>query len=390
MLEQRKVVTAMPENSETPLENVRSWVTPTRLFFVRNHFEAPDINLDDWRLRIGGCVERPYEVTWDELCAMPERTVFATVECAGNGRSFLQQRAPGVQWGAGAIGHAEWTGVPLRHVLEKAGLANNVEEILFEGCDCGSEADHPEPMHFARSLPLKKALDLDTLLALRMNGELLDPCHGFPVRLFVPGWYGVASVKWLRRIAALDRPFGGYYQSVKYTVQRRNGKALATEIVGPMAVKSEIIKPQAGAVLGVGTNRLFGVAWAGEEAVAAAEITTDGGNTWGPAQLIGPRAPYSWTLWEYLWEVAAPGPYTILSRAISASGRVQPTEHDPLHGGYLIHHSRPLEVTVQAAQARPAIAADIDTLLYDMNAYAEENSRAPLDVELEFVGGSGI
>src|SRR5437016_4741138 len=220
MPERRKIVTAAPENSETPLESIRSWVTPNRLFFVRNHFEVPELDLAEWRLEVGGCVSRPMQWTWDELAQLPERTVFATVECAGNGRSFLTPHVHGVQWGAGAIGHAEWTGVPLRQVLEKAGVQPGTVEVLFEGMDHGSEADHPEPMHFARSLPLDKAMDPDTLLAYRMNGELLDPVHGFPVRLFVPGWYGVASVKWLWRIEVLDRPFRGYFQSKKYTIQR--------------------------------------------------------------------------------------------------------------------------------------------------------------------------
>jgi len=166
------------------------------------------------------CVREPRDWTWDELLQLPERTVFATVECAGNGRSFLQPLVGGVQWGAGAVGHAEWTGVPLRLVLEESGVNPETVEILCEGADVGSEADHPEPMRFARSLPLAKALHPDTLLAFRMNGELLEPAHGFPLRLFAPGWYGVASVKWLRRIEVLDRPFHGYYQSVKYTVQR--------------------------------------------------------------------------------------------------------------------------------------------------------------------------
>src|SRR5438876_4329290 len=220
MPEVRKVVTAVPENSETPLENLRSWVTPNRLFFVRNHFEVPALDLADWRLQVCGCVQRASAWSWDQLTDLPERTVFATVECAGNGRSFLKQRAPGVQWGAGAIGHAEWTGVPLRLLLERARIRSPAVEVLFEGWDQGTEADHPEPMYFARSLPLAKALDPDTLLAFRMNGELLEPIHGFPVRLFVPGWYGVASVKWLRRMEVLDRPFQGYYQTTKYTVQR--------------------------------------------------------------------------------------------------------------------------------------------------------------------------
>ncbi len=345
--ETRKVVTTAPENSETPLEGLRGWVTPNCLFFVRNHFEAPVIDLPSWRLRIEGSVARPAEWTWEQLLALPPRSVFATVECAGNGRSFLQQKAAGVQWGAGAIGHAEWTGVPLFRLLEQAGIRPNAVEILFEGCDQGSESDHPEPMYFARSLPLAKALDRDTLLATHMNGELLSASHGFPLRLFVPGWYGVSSVKWLRRIEVLDRPFHGYYQSVKYTVRRAAPSGLETVVVGPMAVKSELIRPSAGAELGVGTNRLFGVAWAGEEAVARVEVSIDGGRNWSDAELIGPRTPYCWTLWEYLWEAAEPGEYSLLTRAVSTSGRTQPSQHDPLHGGYLIHHSRPIPVRVE-------------------------------------------
>src|SRR5262245_12837615 len=179
MPEQRKMVTAAPENSETPLDDVRSWVTPNRLFFVRNHFAMPTIDAETWRLRIGGCVRQPLELSFDDITALPERTVFATMECAGNGRSFLSAKQPGVPWGAGAVGHAEWTGVPLHVVLQKAGLKPETMEVIFEGQDVGVEADHPQPMNFARSLPLEKALDLDTLLAYRMNGELLEPTHGF-------------------------------------------------------------------------------------------------------------------------------------------------------------------------------------------------------------------
>jgi DMSO/TMAO reductase YedYZ molybdopterin-dependent catalytic subunit len=390
MAETRKVVTALPENSETPLETIRSWVTPNRLFFVRNHFTMPTLDLVNWRLRVEGCVAQPAGWTWNELTALPERTVFATVECAGNGRSFLQPLVHGVQWGAGAIGHAEWTGVPLRLVLEQAGIAAPAVEVLFEGADRGTESDHPEPMHFARSLPLVKALHPDTLLAFRMNGELLEPSHGFPVRLFVPGWYGVASVKWLERIEVLDRPFQGYFQSTKYTVQRQISGSPQRVVVGSMAVKAEIIRPSAGSVLGLGTNRLFGVAWAGEEAVARVNVSADGGESWDEAQLIGPRAPYSWTLWEYLWEVAAAGEYTLLVRAEAESGAVQPLSHDPLLGGYMIHFSRPTQVRVEGARRSQAPRSDLDTLVYDMNAYAEENMRFPLDVEMEFAGGGGI
>jgi DMSO/TMAO reductase YedYZ molybdopterin-dependent catalytic subunit len=389
MAEQRKVVTASPENSETPLEAARSWVTPTRLFFVRNHFAVPALDLDPWRLTVEGRVKLRREWTWEQLMDLPERTVFATVECAGNGRSFLAERQAGVQWGAGAVGHAEWTGVPLKLVLEKSGLLGDALEVLFEGADVGTEPDHPEPMPFARSLPLAKALDPDTLLATRMNGEFLEPLHGYPLRLFVPGWYGVASVKWLRRIEVVNKPFRGYFQSVKYTIERKTERGIETEIVGPMMPKSEIIRPRPGEELGPGANRLFGVAWAGDDSVKTVEVSTDGGATWGDASLIGPQAAYSWTMWEYLWEAGSPGEHTILVRATSSRGRVQPAEHDSLSGGYLIHHSRPLCVTV-AAIPLAAEYTHAQSIMYDMNAFAEENMRLPLDVELEFSLGEGI
>lgn len=390
MSEQRRVVTATPENSETPLASVRSWVTPTPWFFVRNHFEVPSPIPADWRLRVEGCVRQVTEWTLEELAVLPERTVFCTLECAGNGRSFLQPGVPGVQWGAGAIGHAEWTGVPVRHLLEKAGVQSNAVEVVFWGADRGNEADHPEPMNFARALPLPKAMDADTLLASRMNGEVLDAIHGYPVRLLAPGWYGVASVKWLTRIEVIDRPFQGYFQSKKYVIQQHTSKGIETVPVGPMAVKSEILRPGSDSVLGMGTNRVFGVAWAGEEAVARVEISTDHGKTWNEAELMGLRAPYSWTLWEYLWEVAVPGKYSLLARATSTSGRVQPDQHDPLLGGYMIHFSRPIPVQVESARRTQETWADADTLLYDMNAFAEENTRFPLDVEMQFAGGEGI
>lgn len=388
--EERKIVTQSPENSETPLEDVCSWVTPNRLFFVRNHFPVPEIVLRDWRLSIGGCVERPLTLEAQQLTALPQRSVFVTMECAGNGRSFLHEHQHGVQWGAGAIGHAEWTGVPLGILLQRAGVKPQALEVLFEAHDAGSEPDHPESMYFARSLPVAKAIDHDTILALRMNGELLDPLHGYPVRVVVPGWYGVASVKWLKRIEVIDYAFRGYYQSTKYTVKRRGPSGVETVAVGPMQVKSEIIRPRAGEIFGVGTNRLFGVAWGGAEAIAKVEISTDDGDTWNDAELIGPRAAYSWTMWEYLWEVVQPGTYQVIARATTASGQTQPAEHNSLNGGYLIHHHRPHEVRVEATRRVQDTRSSADLLQYDMNVYAEENQRFPLDVEMQFSGGEGI
>ena len=387
---ERKFITTAPENSETPLEAVRSWVTPTRLFFVRNHFEMPELDPRSWRLEVRGCIEQPRCWTWDEINELPQRTVLATVECAGNGRSFLQPVAQGVQWGAGAVGHAEWTGVPLRDLLLASGLKPNALEVVFTGADRGAEADHPEPMHFARSLPLTKALHPDTLLATQMNGEPLEPCHGYPLRLFVPGWYGVASIKWLRSIDVVEEPFEGYFQTTKYSVHRQTGRGLEREVVGPMAVKSEIIRPRDGAVLGLDAQRVTGVAWAGEEPVERVEVSDDGGSSWSLAALVGPRAAYSWTLWEFNWRPPAAGSYGLLARATSASGLTQPERHDPLHGGYMIHHWRPLRVNVEASRMPTVERALPDALLYDMNAYSEENRRLPLDVELEYEVGAGI
>jgi hypothetical protein len=231
----------------------------------------------------------------------------------------------------------------------------------------------------------------DTLLVTKMNGELLDPIHGYPVRLVVPGWYGVASVKWVSRIAAIDHAFTGYYQSKKYTIQKRSGQGTVEKaVVGPMAVKSEMIRPHLGERLGLGTNRIFGVAWGGEEAVAKVEVSVDGGKSWADADLLGPQAPYSWAMWEYLWEAGEPGAYSIVSRAVSAGGRVQPDAHDPLLGGYQIHFVRPREVVVEHQRRSADHHANFDTMLYDMNAFAEENTRRPLDLELEVEAGAGI
>jgi DMSO/TMAO reductase YedYZ molybdopterin-dependent catalytic subunit len=392
MIDHRKFLTNNPENSETPLEAVCSWVTPTRLFFVRNHAQVPELDSNSWRLRLDGLVTQPLEFSYQQLLSMPQRTVSATLECAGNGRSFLASPVHGVQWGAGAIAHAEWSGVPLMYLLEKAGVQTKAEELIFEGADQCTEADHPQPMAFARSLPLAKAQHPDTLIALRMNGEALEPAHGFPARLLVPGWYGVASVKWVSRITATDEPFQGYYQSKKYTYQRRVAGGTQPAIVQQMSVKSEIIRPLPDETLPAGTQRIVGVAWAGEDAVARVEVSTDGGASWVDASLVGPRSAYSWITWEYLWEEMRPGDYTILARATSSRGIQQPMTHDALRGGYMISFVRPRPVRISPATAASPVATsgDPQTLMYDMNAFAERNARLPLDVEIEFIAGAGI
>jgi DMSO/TMAO reductase YedYZ molybdopterin-dependent catalytic subunit len=387
---QQKVLSTTPENRETPLAEVSSWVTPNRWFFVRSHYETPEIDIGQWRLAIAGCVQREVELSWEQLEALPRRSVFATMECAGNGRSFLKPYVEGVQWTAGAVGHAEWSGVPLHVVLDRAGLTAKANEIVFYGADSGVEHGHEGPRPFARSLPLEKARHPDTLLATHMNGEPLDASHGSPLRLVVPGWYGVASVKWLTRIEAVSSPFEGYFQTAKYTIKHRTGGGIRTDVVGPMPVKSEIIRPLENSVLGIGANRLFGMAWAGEHAVAAVEVSVDGGISWQRAELQGPRAAYSWTAWEYLWETANPGEYTLLARAVSEDGHVQPMHHDADRGGYLITFSRPIPVRVDAGRLSQDFVGDVAKLQREMAAVARERSRQPLDAEIEFMSGAGI
>lgn len=386
---ERRIVTRGPENSETPLEQMTSWVTPNRLFFVRNHFDPPVVaDPAAWELVLEGLVTRPARWSLAQLAALPQHSVFATVECAGNGRSFLREKAAGVQWGAGAIGHAEWTGVRLRDLLEPAGVKAAATEIVFEGADHGVE-DGRE-MTFSRSLPLAKALDPDTLIALRMNGEALEANHGAPLRLFVPGWYGVASVKWLRRMRVIDHAYPGYFQTVKYSIDRPTAAGKRREPLGPGCVKSEILFPRAGSTLGAGTIRIGGVAWAGEERVTRVDVSTDGGRTWQAAHLKGIQQPYSWCQWEALWTVSVPGDYAVVARAHSESGRTQPWEYDSDHLGYLINTLRPLAVTIVAGAESAAGFSDRNAWVDYLEAYAEENTRRPLDVELALTAGDGI
>ena len=350
----RKVITRTPENSETLLDNQRGWITPTESFFVRNHFDVPEIDANGWRLSLAGCADSATEFSWAELDSMPQHSVFATLECAGNGRAYLDRRAAGVQWGSGAVGNAEWSGVPFRDLVDKLRLDEDLREVVFEGADCGIEGGVDGEIPFARSLPIDVALHPDTIVALRMNGETLTPAHGYPVRLIVPGWYGVASVKWLGNVSFIDRPFDGYFQTVKYTVERDTRFGKNREIVGAMQPKSEITRPSHEERLKPGRHYVEGIAWAGDESVAAVEFSCDGGKSWRCADLQGSPAACCWTTWRVCWDVSDEGNYSLLSRVISSSGKVQPMRHDPLNGGYIINFSRPTDVVVHDRDEDPA------------------------------------
>ncbi len=351
-----------PENLEFPFSALNGSLTTNEQFFVRSHFPVPATDLTAWRLKVEGLVGRPCEITYEELRQMPSRTVTMTLECAGNSRIFLSPKVGGLQWELGAVGNATWTGVPLAEVLKHAGLKPGAMEAVFEGADTGEikkEPVSPGKIKYARGLPMAKALSPEVILAYQMNGEDITPAHGFPLRLIVPGWYGMASVKWLNRICVIDRPFRGYFQTTDYTFwERQDGLPIQLLPVGEIEVKAEIARPALYEV--VPTNsvyRMFGAAWTGESEIAKVEVSVDGGKTWDPAQLLGDSVRYAWRLWEYHWRTPAQtGRQTVMARATDARGRTQPMERDTHRGTYIITHVQPIEVEVR--QARGGSATD--------------------------------
>jgi len=339
-----------PGNFEMPFETLER-STPTDRFYVRGHFPVPKVDVASWRLRVEGAITHQLAVTYDELGAMPPRSLSATLECAGNSRSFLSPPVAGVPWGMGAVGTAEWAGVTVADLLTRAGLAPGAVDVVFEGADCGEMVAPPMPsgpIHFARSLPLKKALSPDVLLAFRMNGAELSPEHGFPLRLIVPGWYGMASIKWLHRIVVLEQPFQGYFQTVDYAVWERPHGLPTRVTLGEMAVKAQIARPYPGEVIPVTRRyRVFGAAWAGESEVQRVEISTDGGWSWTDARLLGTPVPYTWRIWEHEWHPKPAGRHTLMARAIDEGGRTQPLVHPPDRENYVINHVFTVEVEVE-------------------------------------------
>ena len=316
------VVRAEPFNAEAPLECLSADLTPTPNFYVRSHFPVPRLHPAAYRLRIGGAVEHPLELGLDELRALGMRTLVATMECAGNQRIGLSPLPAGEPWDIGAVSTASWSGVPLGAVLERAGLRPGVVEVLAIGADRGKPPDWPEEIPFARSLPLDKALHPDTLLALEMNGQPLTAAHGAPLRLVVPDWYGVASVKWLQRLEALTAPFRGYYQVQRY-VYVFDG---ATEPVPvtTMQVRSLITTPMSGQSLSPGPVVVRGKAWSGAAEVVKVEVAVDGGENWQEARLLPAVSTHAWRGWEFVWNAVEPGRHVLRSRATDALGNTQP------------------------------------------------------------------
>jgi DMSO/TMAO reductase YedYZ molybdopterin-dependent catalytic subunit len=336
-------------NHGMPLEALRYPVTPVGLHYLLVHYDIPAVDPGTWRLEVGGAVERPLELSEADLRALPAVTRPVTLECAGNGRALLAPRPLSQPWLTEAVGTGEWTGVPLCAVLERAGLRDDAVEVLFTGLDRGLEGG--EEQAYERSLPVAEALGDDALLAYELNGAPLPPQHGFPLRLVIAGWYGMAHVKWLAAITALTEPFAGYQQAVGYRLYDADGEAGAP--VTRMLPRSLTIPPgmpdfmTRERLLDAGPCRLEGRAWSGWGPVERVEVSTDGGATWDDAQLGEPLGERAWRGWSYDWD-AVPGEHVICSRATDAAGNAQPVDAAWNLKGYANNAVERIPVTVRA------------------------------------------
>lgn len=321
------VVSPEPLCAESPLELLQGMLTPLNRFYIRNHFPIPQPPTE---LIVGGALSRLQTFRADDLRRLPRRRLTATLECAGNGRTFMKPPVAGEPWGLGAVSTAEWEGISLCSVLRRAGVKSAVKEILFTGAD-----------GFTRSLPLEAALQDEVLVVDTMNGQPLRTEHGSPFRLLVPGWYGMASVKWLVRIEAIHTPFQGHFQVERYVIGDRPVRGMQ-----PRAV---ILSPPEGAILTPTEQSVHGVAWTGAAGVASVELADDGGQTWHSASLLGKQQKYAWREWQCRWRPRATGPASLMARATDLGGRRQPLEPVWNELGYCNNVAVPRQVCVRAS-----------------------------------------
>jgi len=312
-------------NHALPLEALRHEITPVGLHYLLTHFDIPYVDVDMWRLEIGGLVERPLALTLDDVKARASRTLAVTLECAGNGRALLVPRRHSQPWLMEAVGTAEWTGTPLAPILEEAGVLESALEVVFTGLDRGIQGE--DPHLYERSLTLEDALRDEVLLAYAINGQPLPPQHGFPLRLLVPGWYGMTHVKWLQSITVVDEPFIGYQQSVAYHVRQsedETGEPIKRILPRSLMVPPGIPEfPARMRHLEPGPCVLEGRAWSGRGAIERVEVSVDGGESWEDADVGEPVSEFAWHGWTYRWE-AEPGEYELCCRATDAAGNSQP------------------------------------------------------------------
>lgn len=335
-------------NHGMPLEALRYDVTPVGLHYLLTHFDIPDVDPDGWSLEVGGAVDRELTFDLDDLRSRPSVDLTVTLECAGNGRTRLSPRPVSQPWGLEAIGNARWTGTPLAPILQEAGLSDDAVEVVFTGHDRGVQGDVEHA--YQRSLTVEEVQRDDIILAYAINGGPLPPQHGAPLRLLVPGWYGMASVKWLARIEAVTEPFTGYQQTGSY-VFREDPDDEGTP-VSRIAVRSLMIPPgipeflTRSRLVDAGPVTLRGRAWSGSGEIERVEVSTDGGTSWAPASVAPAEGEYAWHGWSFEWQ-AEPGEYELACRATDATGATQPLEPVWNVGGYRANDVQRVSVTVR-------------------------------------------
>ena len=331
-------------NHGMPLEALRYPVTPVGLHYLLIHYDVPVVDPEAWRLTVRG--ERELVLSLEELRARPAVEAAVTMECAGNGRARLDPRPVSQPWLLEAVGTARWGGTPLRPLLEEAGTGGGVE-VLCIGLDRGVEGG--EEQAFQRALPLEEALRDEVLLAYEMNGEPLPPQHGFPLRLVVPGWYGMTNVKWLERIELVDSPFVGYQNTTGYRLRQTEDeegvpldRMQPRSLLAPPGIPEFMTRDR---LVAAGEVPLEGRAWSGLAPVEAVEVSTDGGETWSRAELEPEGEPWAWRGWSYRWR-AEPGEHVLCCRARDAAGNEQPREPAWNLGGYANNAVQAVRVTV--------------------------------------------
>jgi len=312
-------------NRGMPLEALRYDVTPTGLHYLLIHFDIPFVEAANWSLRVGGAVAQPQTLTLQDVLALPQRTLRVTMECAGNGRARLRPRPVSQPWLYEAISTAEWTGTPVWPLLERAGIADDAVEVVFTGADHGMQGDVEQD--YQRSLSIVELQRPEVMLAHSMNGRSLEPQHGFPLRLLVPGWYGMTSVKWLTGIDAVRESFRGYQQADTYLYKSSDDDTGMP--VDRMRVRALMVPPgvpdffSRRRLLDAGSVELVGRAWSGVAPIRRVEVGVDG--VWSDARLDPPPARFAWRGWRYTWQ-AVPGEHAVACRATDAQGNVQPID----------------------------------------------------------------
>jgi DMSO/TMAO reductase YedYZ molybdopterin-dependent catalytic subunit len=339
-----------PEDLESLPEYLSTWITPNDRFFVRQHLPRPKVEAGAWRVDIGGMVASRLSLAIADLRKMPQVSLPATLECAGNGRGGFQPKIPGLQWTKGAIGNAQWRGPRLRDLLAKAGGSAQAAFVDFDGADVPL-GKVPE---FTRSIPMRKAMLDSTILALEMNGQPLPELHGGPLRIIVPGWDGASWVKWVNSIQVQAQSNPGFYMARAYKYPRVPGapgsavKPEDMEALEGMAVKSFFAAPAPDSKAKAGTPVTFqGIGWGGENRIVRVEVSTDGGSSWRPAALGKEDFPFAWRTFSFAWTPGKPGYHTVCCRATDSAGRSQPIDAAWNPSGYLNNSIERLGILVE-------------------------------------------